>query len=151
MNTYRYLYLIICGLVILFAGCKKIDEVPYTNAPSIAFVSATPTSAKEYKDIITFVVSYKDHDGDLGENDPNVTNVFVTDKRNGVKYEFRVKQLAPDKTTSIAIAGNLDIELPATDITDGSSSQSATFEIYLKDRAGNVSNTITSTAVQIVK
>ncbi len=137
-------------ITVIFSGCKKEDEVPYSNAPVIEFLSVTPSSAKEYSDIIKFQIKYKDHDGDLGDNDPNVTNLFVKDLRNSVEYKFRTKQLSPNNAT-IAIEGNLNIELPPTAITNGADSESTTFEIYVKDRAGNISNTVTSTVVLITK
>lgn len=139
------LYMILCT----FISCKK-DKIESTITPQIEFVSITPSSAVEYVNSITITFSYDDLDGDLGENDPNVTNLFITDSRNNVTYNYRISQLAPDGAT-IHIKGNLNAVIKNTAITDNSSSQSVTYSLYLKDRAGNVSNTITTSAITITK
>jgi hypothetical protein len=73
----------------------------------------------------------------------------VKDLRNNLVYSFRIRQLAPDAT--IAIKGNLEIVVPQVAlINSGSSSESATFEVYVKDRAGLESNKVTTSTVTIV-
>jgi hypothetical protein len=99
---------------------------------------------------ITIAFSYDDLDGDLGENDPNVYNLFITDSRNSVIYNYRISQLSPDGS-SIHIKGNLNAVIKNTAITDNSSSQSVTYSLYVKDRAGNTSNTLTTSAITITK
>lgn len=137
-------------IIMLFslAGCKK--EEPISNSPEIEFVSISPASVKEFADEINIVISYKDNDGDLGENDPNVNNLFVTDNRNGIVYTFRVQQLAPSNS-EISIKGNLDIKLNNSSITNGSSSQSVDYSIYMNDRARNKSNEVKTSAITVVK
>lgn len=138
-------YIVLCT----FSSCKK-EKNESTVTPQIEFVSISPSSAVEYVNSITISFSYDDLDGDLGENDPNVTNLFITDSRNNVTYNYRISQLAPDGA-NIHIKGNLNAVIKNTAITDGSSSQSVTYSLYLKDRAGNTSNTITTSAITITK
>jgi len=130
-----------------FFSCKKES---ISTTPSIEFVSITPSTVEVGKNNITITISYKDEDGDLGENNADVKNLFVTDNRNGVIYEFRIQQLSPSGS-AISIQGNLSIAMPNTGITDGVNSESATFSVYLKDRAGNQSNTITTSSVTVTK
>lgn len=137
-----------CLLVFLLASCKK-DKTESTT-PQIEFVSISPSSAVEYANSITISFSYDDLDGDLGQNDPNISNLFVTDSRNNVTYNYRISQLAPDGA-NIHIQGNLNAVIKNTAITDASSSQSVTYSVYIKDRAGNVSNTVTTSAITITK
>lgn len=136
-------------LIVAVSSCKKKKEES-TTTPRIEFVSISPSSAVEYVNSITITFSYDDLDGDLGENDPNVTNLFITDSRNGVMYSYRISQLSPDGS-NIHIRGNLNAVLKNTVITDGSSSQQVTYSLYLKDRAGNISNTITTSAITVTK
>ncbi|MFM7023511.1 MAG: hypothetical protein ACKOXB_11105 [Flavobacteriales bacterium] len=131
--------------VFLFSACKKEVE---STAPGITFKSISPSAVEIGKDNITITFSYSDNDGDLGENSADVKNMFVKDNRNGVLYQFRIPQLAPSGAT-IAIQGDLNIAMPNVGISDGKTSESATFDIYVKDRAGNQSNTVTSTTVTI--
>lgn len=139
--------IIILSIVLSITSCKKKEEAQ-SNAPSIEFISISPTSAAAYEDDVTITINYRDNDGDLGENDADVKNCFVTDSRNGVTYEFRIQQLAPDNS-SITIDGNLDIRLDGLGLSDGATSESVTFDVYVIDRAMNQSNTITTTAITV--
>ncbi|MFZ9956160.1 MAG: hypothetical protein ACO3E1_08540 [Flavobacteriales bacterium] len=137
------------GIALLFFvfSCKKETT---STAPSIEFVSITPSSVKVGEETVNITISYKDADGDLGENNSDVKNMFVTDNRNGVVYQFRIQQLAPSGS-SISIQGNLSVAMPNTGISDGVSSESATFSVYVKDRAGNESNSVSTSAITVLK
>ena len=131
----------------LFSSCQK-DSPTISTTPSITFVSVGPSSVTEFKDSISFVISYSDGDGDIGQNDPNIYNLFLTDNRINVTYQYRISQLAPDNA-NIAITGNLTVVLKNAGITNNSTSQTATYSIYLKDRGGHQSNTVTTPAITI--
>ncbi len=134
-------------LSIAFLSCKK-DEV-FTFEPSIEFKSISPGTIKEYRDSVVITISYLDRNGDLGENDTEIPNAFVKDLRNNLLYSFRIRQLAPD--AAIAIQGNLSIVIPQVALVNSnSSSETATFEVYIKDRAGLESNKITTSAVSVI-
>jgi len=141
-------HFIILMTLLLLGSCKK--KIKPTDAPELTFVSITPTSAVEYKDEIKIRISYKDKNGDIGENDNNVNNVIVKDNRNGVEYNYRVKQLAPSGS-SVSIKGELEIVLQNTLITDNSNSQAVSYYVKLKDRAGNWSNEIITSSISITK
>lgn len=145
--TYKTGLLICLAALFLTTACKK-DDPGISNVPEISLLSVSPTSVVEFQDSIVFSISYRDGDGDLGENDPDVENCFILDPRINVSYGFRIQQLSPDNS-NIAIQGNLDIILPNTGITDGSSSQKVNFDIYVVDRAGNLSNVVTSPEITI--
>ncbi len=129
------------------ASCGKGDEAP-RPVPVIKFVSVSPATVTQYADSLTFTIEYTDGDGDLGSNDPDVKNLFLTDSRNGVQYEFRVKQLAPNNS-NIAITGNLTVVLDQVGIIGMGAAETATYSIYVTDRAGNVSNTVITSEVTI--
>jgi len=131
--------------IFLFSACAKKTE---STAPSISFVSITPASLVIGQQNFTITFSYIDSDGDLGEDNADVKNMFVTDNRNGVIYEFRIPQLSPSGS-NISIQGDLNINMPNVGISDGKTTETATFSIYVKDRAGNQSNTITSSTVTV--
>ncbi len=133
---------------VVISSCKKDEKIEISNTPVIEFTSITPATAIEYQDKITITISYKDGDGDLGENSPDVKNLFLTDTRNSVTYQYRISQLAP-ATGTFAIQGKLTVELKNTAITNGASSQAVSFTAYVKDRAGNQSNTITTSAITV--
>ena len=141
--------LILFAFLVVISSCKKDENIEISSIPSIEFVSITPSSAIEYQDKITITISYKDGDGDLGENSPDVKNLFLTDTRNNVTYQYRISQLAPS-SPAIAVQGILTIELKNTAITNGTASQAVSFSLYLKDRSGNVSNTVTTSAITVI-
>lgn len=136
-------------MILCFWSCKKKDST-ISNAPIIAFISQNPSIVNANKDSIIFTISYSDVDGDLGENNSNVDNLFLVDNRINITYKYRIKQLAPTGS-KISIKGNLEVMLNKADITDNSASQTATFGIYLIDRAGNKSNVVTSGVVTVNK
>ncbi len=135
----------------LFSGCTKEDKESLGDpVPRIELLSVIPSTAVEFNDSIVFTIKYRDNDGDLGENDPDVKNLFLTDNRIGIQYSYRIQQLAPSGS-SIPIEGNLELILNTIARTDTSLSQEAvTFSIYVVDRAGNKSNVVTSSPVIII-
>jgi hypothetical protein len=139
----KLLYILI--LIVLFS-CKKEEEV--SVIPIIDFESISPNTAQEYTDDIIITISYTDGDGDLGENNPDIHNLFVEDNRNGIEYKFRIPELSPSGST-ITIEGNFNITINGTGITDESSSQKVDYSIYVKDRAGNTSNKVTTSSITI--
>jgi hypothetical protein len=150
INTKHTYILTFFAFAFLFLqGCKK-DEPEDETIPKLEFVSISPSTVKEYEDEIKIAFSYFDGNGDLGENTADVKNLFLTDNRNNVIYEYRISQLAPDGS-NIAIRGNLVVSVKNTAITNGSTSESLSYSLYVKDRAGNQSNTITTSAVSVVK
>lgn len=134
-------------LAITITSCKK-DDPEISDVPEIEFVSVTPGTVVEYQDSLVFTISYRDGDGDLGQNGNNIDNLFLTDSRNNVSYKFRIPQLAPDDA-DITIEGNLNVTLQSTAVLNGSTSESFNYSIYVIDRAGNQSNTVTTSTVTV--
>ena len=133
-------------IVLLLFACKKDDAL--SVVPTIEFQSISPLTAQEYIDDIIITISYTDEDGDLGENSPDIDNLFVEDSRNGIVYHYRIPQLAPNGN-EISIEGNFNITINGSGITNSSTSQQVNYDIYVKDRAGNKSNTITTSNITI--
>jgi hypothetical protein len=132
----------------LIVSCQK--EVVISPIPQIEFIGISPSTAQAFKDSITITVKYTDGDGDLGENNPDVENLYVTDNRIGIIYKYRIKQLAPSNST-VSITGNLNVVIKNSVVTNGSSSETATFSVYMLDRALNKSNTITTSPITITQ
>lgn len=142
----RVLLSLLVFAAFFFSACKK-DKPVYSEIPEISFVSVSSSSVSAYGQPLTFVISYEDGDGDLGENSSDAHNLYLTDNRFGITYPYRISQLAPS-SSSLIIKGQLNVILDNAGIT-GTSSQSATFSIYVVDRAGHTSNTVTSPTVTV--
>lgn len=145
------LYKFICFtfFTVSIIACKKEKE-ERSIIPEIRLVDVSPLQIKEYKDKIVFNLFYQDADGDIGENNDAVKNLFITDARNGITYQYRIKQLSPDGA-EVSIEGNLMVELNSTGILNGASSEAVSYTIYLTDRAGNASNTVVADGLMIIK
>lgn len=139
--------LILTALSLVISSCKKDDE-KVGETPVITFESISPGTAKAYSDSVIIRIGYEDGNGDLGENNTTEANAFITDSRSGLVYQFRIRQLAPDDA-NIHIRGSLNIVLPQVGFIGSGSSESATFKVKVEDRAGNVSNEITTTAITV--
>ncbi len=147
MKTTHIAFSILTCFLLAFYGCKK--ETPVSNVPSIKFVSITPNPAVKYHDEIKITIEHTDGNGDLGENTPDVKNLFCTDSRNNVTYEFRIPQLGPDNS-NIIINGKLLFDLaPQGFVDDNHTTETATYSVYVKDRAGNQSNTVQTAPLTI--
>ena len=133
-------------IVLLLFACKKDDAL--SIVPTIEFQSISPSIAQEYIDDIIITISYADEDGDLGENSPDIDNLFVEDSRNGIVYHYRIPQLAPNGN-EISIEGNFNIKINGSGITNNSTSQQVDYDIYVTDREGNSSNTVSTTSITI--
>lgn len=134
--------------VLLFLSCKK-ETIEFDPIPSIEIVSVSPGSVTEYTQAVTITIKYTDGDGDLGENTSGVKNCFVTDNRIGITSGFRIQQLAP-ATPSVPITGTINIDIGGQGITDTSlTSQNVSFNVYVVDRQGHSSNTVSTSAISI--
>lgn len=143
----KYLSIILmCCLAIW--GCKKSSSDDFNETPVIEFISVSPQQVTEFQDSLTFTISYKDGDGDLGENNSDAENLFLIDSRNGVQYAFRIRQLAPT-CSSIAIQGNLQVVLEHTSIVGTGNTEQVSYDIYVVDRAGHQSNTVSSSTITV--
>ena len=140
------IFLALCLLSFFFISSCKEDKPVYSEVPEIKFVSVSHSSVNAYGTPVTFVISYVDGDGDLGENSSNAHNLYLTDNRYGITYPYRISELGP--SSSLIISGQLNIILDNAGIT-GTSPQNATFSIYVIDRAGHPSNTVTSPSVTV--
>lgn len=139
----RLLFLMIPA--VLFMSCKK--ESPLDEVPEISFVKMYPDTVRANTDSIVVELSYADGDGDIGENNAYVKNLFFTDQRNQLTYGFRISKIAEEGTP--AIKGTLRVVIPYINLIQAPGPESTTFSIKLVDRAGNSSNQIMSSRLVI--
>lgn len=148
--TMRYL-IAICMLSALLTACNK-DEVinpPISDVPAIELISVSPGTVVALEDSIVFLVHYIDGDGDLGFNEPDSMSLFITDNRIPLTEEFFVPWLAPEGS-DITIEGDLEVQLHNTILTDpDADSETVTFTLWMRDRAGNVSNSVTTQPITV--
>ena len=150
MKSGRLLFI----LLLIFSSCKKDksnDPIPKASTtPVIELVSVTPTTVHALQDSIVFTISYTDGDGDLGFSDADSMSVFITDKRFPLTIAFHLQPLSQLNTT-ISIKGNLPVVLNNTILQNNSStSESAVFEIQIRDRANHYSTILTTPPITVL-
>lgn len=142
------------ALTLFLFSCKKDDSSPnpaISIVPEIELRSVSPGTVHNLTDSLLFVISYVDGDGDLGDYDPDTLSLWITDNRFPLTEKFHIIPLAP-QGTSIVISGELKVILDHIILKDQSAvSETATFTVKLKDRAGNWSNSVTSAPVTVLQ
>ena len=121
--------------------------------PSIELLGVSTTEVTQYEDNITFNIQYQDGDGDIGTTNPDDTVIEIIDQRDPeiLIFSFHVSPRAP-LDSEITIQGTLDVVLNNTILLDqNNESETTTFQIRIKDRAENWSNTVESESITILK
>ena len=148
-----FLKLLIFSLA--FSSCKKDEESqplpPVSEVPQIEFISINKTAIQQLGDSLVFTISYLDGNGDIGFENADSAALFVTDTRFPLTHPYHLPPFTP-AGTELAVQGALNIVLENIILKNSAAnSETATFKIYLKDRAGNSSNEITSPEVTITQ
>ena len=144
---------IIGGMLIGLASCSEVEPPtaggPLPPEPSIELVEVAPMAVTALQDSLVFYLRYTDGDGDLGFAEADSGVVYLTDQRFPLTEIYHVPPMAPEGS-DVAVTGVWSIILFNTIMADPAAvSEEATFSIRIRDRAGNWSNTVTSSAVAI--
>ena len=125
---------------------------PISVVPAIVLDGISSTQVQAYTDSLTFLITYTDGDGDLGNSDADIMDIELVDTRDEetLIFKYHLSPRAPEGA-SIAITGTLDIVLQNTILLDSNNAQeTTTFKIRLRDRAGNWSNVVDTETIVIV-
>jgi hypothetical protein len=166
-NLYRLITLALALYVIVPGSCVKPPDYP--NTPVIKFKSMSKTQMKQGtqgEDSLTVVFTYTDGDGDLGYpgNDAK-PSIFIQDARDSFpKYSYKIPYVEPQGTGN-GISGEISIVLPTTcciytnpqgvklacnNVPAFFKKDEFFYRINIKDRAGNVSNTIATDKITLL-
>ena len=135
-------------------GCKKYpdsDPMPaISDIPELELVSVVPTTVQPLSDSIVFTVRYTDGNGDLGFAHADSTSVELIDMRFPLTMRYHLQPLSPEGSDLI-LTGLLPIVLDNTILQNPNATQeSASFQIRMKDRAGNWSNAVATPAITVL-
>lgn len=134
--------------VCVLIACKKEQVELLPNEPTIELISVGPSQVVEFQTAVVLRFSYKDGDGDLGRTDPDDHSLWVKDSRLSVADGYHIIPLAPPDA-EIAIQGELEVELRPLFLLGNSAQEVMTYTFHVVDRAGNRSNTITTSEIII--
>ncbi len=147
-------------IAVFFAACATPPEYP--DVPAIEFLELSKDTLRRgsFFDDTTFVkFSFTDGDGDIGDRDS--LQLVVIDSRNDFTNEFRIPFVP--KFGDSGLKGEITVRLftsccifpdslfleGCTDVFSQMPYDELTYDIYIKDRAGNFSNTITTSPIYI--
>lgn len=136
-----------------------IDAPDYPDVPQIEYIglsSNTMNQSAVNEDSLTLFFSFTDGDGDLGlmPNDA-ATNIVVTDTRDRNIRDLFKSPFIPEDGIGNGISGEIQLKLystccifpdgiPPCDRTSDILFDTLKYEIFIRDRAGNQSNVITT-------
>ena len=121
-----------------------------SSIPEIQLEELGPEHIVALEDSIYMRISFFDSVVDLGENLTSENNIFVVDERLELVHEFRISNMVPGGV-EVPIQGELEWTIPSVFLTNSNGeSEFVTYRIYLVDRAGNKSNTITTAPITIL-
>ncbi len=153
MQSIMLRYGLFIGVFFTISSCFKPDNFPVE--PQITNVTINKSSIQNLIEGFTITVEFTDGDGDLGvtETIPEA-NAFFIDSRTAYVDSMLMPYISPQGTVN-SIFGQIDFEfssecciaisgISCTPDAEYFPTDTVTYDIIIKDRAGNVSNTATS-------
>jgi hypothetical protein len=147
-------YFLIVSTIFAFTTCIKPPNYPLE--PQIEFIGLSKNAMRQgqlgTEDSLFLYFSFTDGDGDLGGigKDKDSLNIFFTDKRNNQPTERYRIPFVPEQGAGNGISGEIRVllfttccnVLPPCEPSTKKPIDTLVYELYIKDRAGNKSNTI---------
>lgn len=158
----RLIFFIVLGSIV---SC--ISPPDYSDIPSLEFKSVSKTAIKQglvNVDSFTLVLFFTDGDGDFGyDAKSNELNIFMKDNRTGQVFRDFKAPLVPTQGANNGISGTISIlisstccvfpevtGIPPCSVDSSFLSNDLSLDIYIKDRAGNQSNTVTTSVIKLM-
>ena len=151
--------LLYLSLLVAFATCIRPPNYPIE--PQISFLGMTKTVMRQgfgSEDSVYITLSFTDGDGDIGgtSGSKDSLNVFITDKRNNkpVEQTYRIP-FVPEAGAKNGISGEIKflmyttccLSLEPCRLTPSRPTDTLVYEIYIKDRAGHKSNSVSTNPI----
>lgn len=158
----RLAFFIVLGL---FLSCVRPPD--YSDVPVLEFRSVSKSTIKQgliNADTFYLVLYFTDGDGDFGSDAlSSELNIFMKDNRTGESFRDFKAPLVPTQGANNGISGTISILVSSTCciyppssgippcFTDSAyPTNDLTLDIYIKDRAGNQSNTVTTSVIKLL-
>lgn len=150
-------------VMVLSSGCVTSPDYPIE--PQIEFIGFSKSELEQgslNNDSLTMIISFTDGDGDLGSPPETAEkNLFVIDNRTGEIFNSFKTPVIPEEGVGNGVSGEIRVlmfttccifpdNIPPCESPDLYPSNEITFDVYIIDRAGNESNTITTPVVTLL-
>ena len=146
----KHQILFISLILLAISGCKKEEVVVANPNPLLRLVSVSSKNLKQFKDSLIITIEYTDGDGDIGETNPDLNDLQIKDQRLSKPDYYFVKPLTPPNA-NIKVKGTIAVQIKNTFLLGTADSEITTFELRLKDRAGNWINSLKTDVITITK
>lgn len=137
-------------LFMALQSCTKEDPITESPVPLIRLISVSSKNLKQFKDSLVIVIEYTDADGDIGETNPDINDLEIKDQRLSKADYYFVKPLTPPNA-NIKVTGTIAVQIKNTFLLGSADSENTSFELRLRDRAGNWSNSVKTAVITINK
>ena len=138
-------------LFVFVSSCKKdTDEIQVDEIPKLELLSVEPLDIQQFEEKLFVYLNYEDGNGDLGQLDPDSTSLTIKDSRLQFEDKYHIPPLAPLEE-EIQIKGVLKVEIKNTFLLGTADKETYNYEIKIKDRAGNWSNTVSTPLITVRK
>ena len=130
----------------LFAGCtpETVDPVE----PTLTWVSMETETVESATPPLVVTLAYRDHQGDLGWEDPDQHALEVQDERLNAPDTYHIPPLTPDGM-ELDIDGTFVVTLPPLFLLGNGGDESTRLTFRITDRAGHVSTAVVSPVILI--
>jgi len=135
-------------VVAVLSSCSKKNDI--SEVPSIQMLNVNSTSILQFKDSLVITIEYTDGNGDIGEINPDKNSLQIKDRRLSNADYYFVQPLAPPGS-DIKIKGVIKVQIRNTFLLGTGNSETTNFDLKLRDRSGNWSNTISTPEITIRK
>lgn len=133
---------------VTFYGCETTVLPVSAGPPVIQYLDVQPRVITEFADSIIITFKYDDPNGDIGTDDPNIYSLAVQDMRLENPDWYHVSMLAPENE-ELSISGVLELKIKNSFLLGTGTTETTSYQLMLKDRAGNESNIIQTDQIQI--
>jgi len=149
-------------LMVFVLSCAEKPD--FSETPTLSFQSFSKQSMLQgstNEDNVTLTLYFTDGDGDIGYSiDEFQQNLFITDNRTGDLFTgFKLPEI-PIEGSKNGVSGTIELLIFTTcciypdgidpcEIVDEFPSNDLSFDIYMLDRAGHISNTVTTPSISL--
>lgn len=149
MRKYIYILPLLILSVFGMQSCTETTVLPVTAGPPIIqYVDIQPRIITEFEDSIVIRLSYEDPNGDLGYDNPNIKSLAIQDLRLEAPDWYHVQMLAPEGE-ELSIQGEFELTIKNSFLLGTGETETTSYQLFLKDRAGNESNVIQTDPITI--
>lgn len=140
----------VCLLILSCSKEKQAEKEGYSETPAIELVSINSKTIKEYQDSVVVTISYKDLNGDIGEQNPDDNSLYVKDQRLPNPDYYHIPPITPEGV-EFKTRGTIRVVIPTLFLMGNGGNEKTTLTIKLKDQADHWSNELVTDQLTITK